>query len=326
MFPAPHIHIHFKTLTHPGTSPSYRDEMRQSVFCLAPLGHATWTIRAFEALMLGCIPVIIADDSYLPFQRWLDWPRFSVLVAERDVSRLSFILRAIPPEKVAALQRNVRRVWRHLAYIPLSQAVTARPADLAAFDSAARLKPDGLEENVAGSRHAQDQPALRRAYGGPEPDVFSFTMYELKHRVEAMRRRRERTKEIGAGSHRGSVGLGDDENTGTGDQQRSEQDGAQKEEKRGEEEEEEEEDLRGRAATRHNGGDGSGDGGGRQHATSAYSFTRPSDPAWTKRYRAGWLHFPHEHTEAAMCVLCPPLLIFEGLLLRLMHHSSPCRH
>ena len=51
----------------------YREEMKESTFCLAPLGHATWSIRMFESMMLGCIPVLVADDTDLPFQRWVDW-------------------------------------------------------------------------------------------------------------------------------------------------------------------------------------------------------------------------------------------------------------
>jgi hypothetical protein len=42
------------------------------------------------------------------FEGWLDYAAFSVRVAEADVPRLALILRAIPRERVRAMQVSVR--------------------------------------------------------------------------------------------------------------------------------------------------------------------------------------------------------------------------
>ncbi|KAH8492726.1 hypothetical protein H0E87_022094 [Populus deltoides] len=49
---------------HPAT---YYEDMQQAVFCLCLLGWAPWSPRLVEAVIFGCIPVIIADDIVLPF-------------------------------------------------------------------------------------------------------------------------------------------------------------------------------------------------------------------------------------------------------------------
>ena len=47
----------------------YFKDMTTSKFCLAPPGWATWTPRVFEAMLMGCIPVVVADGNELPFER-----------------------------------------------------------------------------------------------------------------------------------------------------------------------------------------------------------------------------------------------------------------
>jgi putative beta-1,4-xylosyltransferase IRX10 len=74
---------------HPAT---YYEDMQRSVFCLCPLGWAPWSPRLVEAVVFGCIPVIVADDIVL-------------FVAEEDVPRLDTILTSIPTDVVLRKQR-----------------------------------------------------------------------------------------------------------------------------------------------------------------------------------------------------------------------------
>lgn len=65
---------------HEGGSSNYVQEVRQSVFCLCPRGFAPWSQRLYDSIMLGCIPIIIADDIVLPFEDIIDYRQFSVKV------------------------------------------------------------------------------------------------------------------------------------------------------------------------------------------------------------------------------------------------------
>lgn len=73
-------------------------EMRTSVFCLAPTGGG-WGLRLVEAMQNGCIPLIIQDGVRQPGDGYLPYNDFSVRIAEADLERTEEILRAIPPAK-----------------------------------------------------------------------------------------------------------------------------------------------------------------------------------------------------------------------------------
>nr|CAB3475299.1 unnamed protein product [Digitaria exilis] len=124
---------------HPST---YYEDMQRAIFCLCPLGWAPWSPRLVEAVVFGCIPVIIADDIVLPFADAIPWEQISVFVAERDVPQLDSILTSIPLE-------DILRKQRLLAGESVKQALLfhqpARPGD--AFDQVlnglARKLPHG---------------------------------------------------------------------------------------------------------------------------------------------------------------------------------------
>jgi len=101
---------------HQGSSENYIQEMESSVFCLAPLGYALWNFRLFESVMLGCIPVIIADNIELPYERQIDYRTFSVKVLESQVSYLKDILLSIPKEDIRKKQDMLKHVWKRFAY------------------------------------------------------------------------------------------------------------------------------------------------------------------------------------------------------------------
>ncbi|XP_012848002.1 PREDICTED: probable glucuronosyltransferase Os01g0926700 [Erythranthe guttata] len=87
---------------HPTT---YYEDMQRSVFCLCPLGWAPWSPRLVEAVIFGCIPVIIADDIVLPFADAIPWEQIGVFVAEKDVPYLDTVLTSIPVEVILRKQR-----------------------------------------------------------------------------------------------------------------------------------------------------------------------------------------------------------------------------
>ncbi|PON66481.1 Exostosin-like [Parasponia andersonii] len=85
----------------------YQSEIVRSVFCLCPLGWAPWSPRLVESVVLGCVPVIIADNIRLPFAEAVRWPEISLTVAERDVGMLGIILEHVAATNLSAIQRNL---------------------------------------------------------------------------------------------------------------------------------------------------------------------------------------------------------------------------
>lgn len=79
--------------------------MQRAIFCLCPLGWAPWSPRLVEAVIFGCIPVIIADDIVLPFADAIPWTDIGIFVSEKDVPMLDTILTTISPEQILEKQR-----------------------------------------------------------------------------------------------------------------------------------------------------------------------------------------------------------------------------
>mmetsp|Transcript_26210 Transcript_26210/g.49800 ORF Transcript_26210/g.49800 Transcript_26210/m.49800 type:complete len:577 (-) Transcript_26210:333-2063(-) len=94
----------------------YRDTMRRSLFCLCPRGWSPWTLRAYQAMMSGCIPVVLADEIEFPYESVLDWRALTVKIAEVDAEKTYAILKAIPEDAVKRKQEAIARVWRMVTW------------------------------------------------------------------------------------------------------------------------------------------------------------------------------------------------------------------
>ena len=99
-------------------------QMLNSVFCLCPPGWATWSPRIFEALMLGCIPVIIGSPTqfksmFMPFEdAGVDWTSFALFVSHHDATHgIDSVLSAVPARKVKRMQAAVSQAWSHFEYL-----------------------------------------------------------------------------------------------------------------------------------------------------------------------------------------------------------------
>lgn len=63
---------------------SYCEILGSSMYSLCPRGYGTSSIRLYESIYAGCVPVIISDNYVPPFN--VDWYRCALLVKESKVS------------------------------------------------------------------------------------------------------------------------------------------------------------------------------------------------------------------------------------------------
>jgi hypothetical protein len=70
------------------TRSSYRLLLKNSKFVLAPRGVASNSIRFFEALSFGRIPILLADNVKLPLESVIDYGQFIVRVPEKHILRV----------------------------------------------------------------------------------------------------------------------------------------------------------------------------------------------------------------------------------------------
>ena len=103
-----------------GTGPEqqrqrYIDRLRRSVFCLCPSGTGPNTIRLWEAIGSGAIPVIISDTFRPPGPRQLwDVAVFFLPDNAQGVMAIPQLTRqwAADPELLAAKRASMCRLWQ----------------------------------------------------------------------------------------------------------------------------------------------------------------------------------------------------------------------
>ncbi|KAL6615661.1 hypothetical protein ACP70R_037931 [Stipagrostis hirtigluma subsp. patula] len=95
---------------------SYIHHMKNSRFCLCPMGYEVNSPRIVEAIYYECVPVIIADNFVLPLSDVLDWSAFAVVVAEKDIPDLKRILQGVSLRRYVAMHTCVKRLQRHFLW------------------------------------------------------------------------------------------------------------------------------------------------------------------------------------------------------------------
>ncbi|KAG2488196.1 hypothetical protein HYH03_013190 [Edaphochlamys debaryana] len=85
-----------------------RLDMQRSKFCLAPSGHG-WGIRLAQAMVTGCVPVIVQDHVYQALWDVLPYEEFSIRIPRADLHRIVEILDLVTPEQLIKLQEGVAK-------------------------------------------------------------------------------------------------------------------------------------------------------------------------------------------------------------------------
>lgn len=93
--------------------------MRSSVFCLSPAGDTPSSARLFDAIVSGCIPVLISDELELPFEGILDYRKVALFVSSVDAIQPGWLidhLRRISPKEVEQMRSNLAKFSKHFQY------------------------------------------------------------------------------------------------------------------------------------------------------------------------------------------------------------------
>jgi len=112
--------VHYHYSQRPGYSISVHNEhyvhdLERARFCLAPPGGG-FGHRQVLVTFSGCVPLVIGDHMYQPYEPQIDWPSFSVRVAQTDIPHLHEVLEGMSEQKYAALKARLRCAAQHLMY------------------------------------------------------------------------------------------------------------------------------------------------------------------------------------------------------------------
>lgn len=86
----------------------YGELLSTTVFCFMARGDTVSSARLFSLIDAGCIPVIVSDWIYLPFQRLIDYSKFVIFAEESQVlgdpTAFLNVLRSISASKIQEMQ------------------------------------------------------------------------------------------------------------------------------------------------------------------------------------------------------------------------------
>ncbi|KAG6714662.1 hypothetical protein I3842_05G213200 [Carya illinoinensis] len=111
-----------------GGKEAAQNGMRRSIFCLNPAGDTPSSARLFDAIVSGCIPVIISDELELPFEGILDYRKIALFVSSSDAVQPGWLLtflKTVSPAHIREMQQNVAKYARHFLYSSPSQPLGA---------------------------------------------------------------------------------------------------------------------------------------------------------------------------------------------------------
>jgi len=67
----------------------YATELLKSEYCLHFRGDTTTSRRVYDAIAAGCVPVIVSDNTHVPFTSSINWNAFTVAIPERALLQVS---------------------------------------------------------------------------------------------------------------------------------------------------------------------------------------------------------------------------------------------
>lgn len=85
----------------------YIDNLKRSVFCLAPRGYGVTSFRLYEGMTLGCIPIYISDEFWEPFN--LPFTEYGIKIRPEEIKDIPKILDSVD---VLSMQYKVEEYYK----------------------------------------------------------------------------------------------------------------------------------------------------------------------------------------------------------------------
>ena len=98
------------------TTADYYENIKQSDYVLCVRGAGNFSVRLYETLMMGRIPIFVNTDCMLPFDTDIDWNQHVVWVEWKDrfslADRVAAFHKKLTTNQFKDLQSSNRRLWK----------------------------------------------------------------------------------------------------------------------------------------------------------------------------------------------------------------------
>lgn len=102
------------SIEHKNNTQKYNEILLNSRFSLCPSGTGPNSIRFWESLAIGTIPILLSDTLELPHHEL--WEDSIIRVEENDIDNLYNILENITPEQEAKLKKNCMIIYNFFRF------------------------------------------------------------------------------------------------------------------------------------------------------------------------------------------------------------------
>lgn len=102
----------------------YKHVLQQSRFSLCPSGAGPSSIRIYESLACGAIPVILADTFRFPRVKGVDWTKCVVNIKEDNYKNMRKILNNISSDREVEMRRNCIQAYTQVSGDKFTKCVT----------------------------------------------------------------------------------------------------------------------------------------------------------------------------------------------------------
>jgi hypothetical protein len=99
------------------TTIEYYDNMKDADYILCIRGAGNFSVRLYEALMMGKIPIFVDTNCLLPFETNIDWKRHVVWIDWNDRKRITSLVKefhhSLSREAFEEIQVQNRQLWKN---------------------------------------------------------------------------------------------------------------------------------------------------------------------------------------------------------------------
>ncbi|XP_028675964.1 exostosin-like 3 [Erpetoichthys calabaricus] len=120
------------------------------------------SMRLFESLEAGAIPVILGDQVRLPYHDFISWSEAAIIIPKPRITEVHFLLRSISDNDVLAMRRQGRFLWE--TYFSTAESVFG--TILAAFRTRIQIPAAPISEESA-----QEIPHKSGKAAGTDPNI-----------------------------------------------------------------------------------------------------------------------------------------------------------
>lgn len=91
----------------------YQRILSKSRFSLCPRGYGVSTIRFWESLQAGAIPILISDKMQLPPE--IDWSNSIIRIKENNIQNILKVINGISPKKEREMREECLKIYKNFS-------------------------------------------------------------------------------------------------------------------------------------------------------------------------------------------------------------------